>query len=52
MTMKKLNQKDMSILRKLAGPCREQEASGGLLTSISSYYITDRDDFHPAGEAA
>jgi hypothetical protein len=46
MTMKNLNQKDMSILKKLAGPCREPEASGGLLTSISSYYITDRDDFH------
>ena len=44
--MKNLNQKDMSILKKLAGPCREPEASGRLLTSISSYYITDRDDFH------
>jgi hypothetical protein len=42
--MKKLNRKDMSILKKLA-PCREPEASGSLLTSISSYYITDRDDF-------
>jgi hypothetical protein len=43
--MKKLNQKDISILRKLAGPAREPEASGSLLYSISSYYITDRDDF-------
>ena len=42
--MKKLNKKDISILRKLA-PCRDPEAVGGLLTSISNYYITDRDDF-------
>jgi hypothetical protein len=44
MTMKKLNRKDISILKKLV-PCSEPEASGGLLTSISTYYITDRDDF-------
>ncbi len=43
-TMKKLNQKDISILKKLA-PCGDSETSGGILTSISSYYITDRDDF-------
>ena len=42
--MKKLNRKDMKILRKLT-PCPEPESSGGLLTSISSYYITDREDF-------
>lgn len=41
--MKKLNQKDISILKKLT-PCREPEASGGLLTAISSFYINDRDD--------
>jgi len=39
--MKKLNQKDVAILKKLVGP----DASGSLLYSISSYYITDRDDF-------
>ncbi|MBN1235539.1 MAG: hypothetical protein JW999_05745 [Methanotrichaceae archaeon] len=43
--MKKLNQKDISILKKLAGPAKEPEDAGGLLTSMSSYYITDRDDF-------
>ena len=42
--MKKLNKKDISILRKLV-PCMEPEASGSLLTSISSYRITDKDDF-------
>ena len=43
--MKKLNQKDVAILKKLAGTARKPEASGSLLYSISSYYITDRDDF-------
>jgi len=43
--MKKLNQKDVAILKKLVGPAREPDASGSLLYSISSYYITDRDDF-------
>lgn len=42
--MKKLNRKDMKILRKLT-PCQEPEDSGSLLASISSYYITDREDF-------
>ena len=42
--MKELNRKDIKILRKLV-PCKEPEASGSLLTAISSYYITDRDDF-------
>ncbi len=42
--MKKLNRKDIKILRKLA-PCQEPEDSGSLLASISSYYITDREDF-------
>jgi hypothetical protein len=42
--MKKLNQKDISILKRLA-PCSDPETSGGLLISISRYYITDRDDF-------
>jgi hypothetical protein len=42
--MKKLNQKDISILKRLA-PCSDPETSGGLLISISSYYITDRVDF-------
>jgi hypothetical protein len=44
MTMKKLNQKDISILKKLA-PCNDPQTSGGVLTSISSYCITDKDDF-------
>ncbi len=44
MTMKRLNQKDISILKKLA-PCSDPQTSGGILTSISSYYITDKDDF-------
>jgi hypothetical protein len=44
MTMKRLNRKDIKILRKLT-PCKEPEASGSLLASISSYYITDREDF-------
>jgi hypothetical protein len=42
--MKKLNQKDISILKKLA-PCSDSETSGGILTTLSSYCITDKDDF-------
>ncbi|OPX80370.1 MAG: hypothetical protein A4E45_00116 [Methanosaeta sp. PtaB.Bin039] len=44
MLMKKLNRKDIKILKKLV-PCKEPEAAGSLLTSISSYYVTDKDDF-------
>jgi hypothetical protein len=43
--MKNLNQKDMDILKKLAPQSGEPEASGGLLTTMSRYYITDKDDF-------
>ena len=42
--MKKLNRKDIKILKKLA-PCQEPDVSGSLLASISNYYITDREDF-------
>ncbi len=42
--MKKLNRKDIKILKKFA-PCKEPEPSDSLLTSISSYYITDKEDF-------
>ena len=42
--MKKLNQKDIKILKKLA-PCQNPDESSSLLASISSYYITDREDF-------
>jgi hypothetical protein len=42
--LKKLNRKDIKILKKLA-PCQEPDESGSLLTSISSYYITDREGF-------
>ena len=42
--MKKLNQKDISILKKLA-PCSDSETAGGVLTTLSSYWITDKDDF-------
>jgi hypothetical protein len=42
--MKKLNQKDISILRKLA-PCSDSEATGGILTEISGYCLANKDDF-------
>lgn len=42
--MKKLNRKDIKILKKLA-PCQNPDESSSLLASISSYYITDREDF-------
>ena len=42
--MKKLNRKDIKILKKLA-PCQNPDESGSLLASISSCYITDREDF-------
>jgi hypothetical protein len=42
--VKELNRKDIKILRKLK-LCREPEASGSLITTISSYLITDKDDF-------
>ena len=46
--MKKLNRKDIHILKKLIKP-KEDELkkgeAGSLLTSISRYYIADRDDF-------
>jgi hypothetical protein len=32
-------------LKKLAPHSGEPEASGGLLTTMSGYYITDKDDF-------
>lgn len=43
--VKNLNQKDIEILKKLAPQLREPEASGGLLATMSGYYITDREDF-------
>ena len=46
--MKKLNRKDIDILKKLINPKAEKlkkGEAGSLLTSISRYYITDRDDF-------
>ncbi|OPY55019.1 MAG: hypothetical protein A4E49_00740 [Methanosaeta sp. PtaU1.Bin112] len=42
--MKELNQKDISILRKLA-PCSDSETAGGILTTLSRYCIIDKDDF-------
>lgn len=42
--MKKLNQKDISIIKKLA-PCSDSETAGSILTALSGYCITDRDDF-------
>lgn len=42
--MKKLNQKDISIIKKLA-PCSDSETAGGILTALSGYCINDRDDF-------
>lgn len=46
--MKKLNRKDVHILKKLIRPKDkdlEKGEAGSLLASISRYYITDRDDF-------
>jgi len=46
--MKKLNRKDIHILKKLIKPQAEElkkGEAGSLLTSISRYYIADRDDF-------
>lgn len=46
--MKKLNKKDIHILKKLVKPPGdglEKGDAGSLLTSISRCYITDKDDF-------
>ena len=48
MWMKKLNRKDIHILKKLVKPHIEElekGEAGSLLASISRYYITDREDF-------
>jgi hypothetical protein len=48
MTMKKLNRRDIHILKKLIKPAKgefHKAEAGSLLASISEYYITDRDDF-------
>ncbi|MFZ3049371.1 MAG: hypothetical protein WBH08_04965 [Methanothrix sp.] len=48
MWMKKLNRKDIHILKKLVKPHMddpEKGEAGSLLTSISRYYIADREDF-------
>ena len=46
--MKKLNRKDIHILKKLVKPHiedLEKGEPGSLLTSISRYYISDKEDF-------
>lgn len=45
---KKLNRKDIHILKKLIKPAMgefHKGEVGSLLTSVSEYYITDREDF-------
>jgi len=43
--MKNLNQKDIEILKKLAPQGRKLEATGGLLTALTGYFIVDKADF-------
>ena len=46
--MKRLNRRDIHILKKLIKPARvefHKAEAGSLLASISEYYITDKDDF-------
>jgi hypothetical protein len=53
MTTKKLNRKDIHILEKLIKPAiveLHKGEAGSLLTSVSRYYITDRDDFQSSLE--